>query len=552
MTQRAWRASCPNCGAPVEFASAASASAVCGFCRSTLVRDGESLRRIGRSAELFDDHSPLQRGATGRHMGSVFTVVGRLQMGYEGGSWNEWHVVFEGEGGQRSGWLTEDNGAYVIAFEAPLESTTGRSRVDSPPSGGGGGRGPAPGGAARGEVPAPEELHAGEQRLVGGAIWSVASVVRARVLAAEGELPAPPRLDGPEFFVADLRNAADEVGTLDWSDSQRVGWTIGRPVRLAELAMSGLREASEKTLAGRALACPGCGASLEVQLSTTQSIVCGQCHAVVDLSQGVGGDLRHYAQDNAGSQPLIPLGRTGTLALGERDGALPWQVVGYAERCEVDVEAGEEEAAWREYLLYHREEGFAFLVDAEDGWSWSRPITGVPKVRGDQATWQGTSYDKLYSYTGAVTWVLGEFYWRLERGERTFNTDFAAGAKRLNREQVGQEVTWSAGGALDAAVVAKAFGLSQAEAEAMRRDVTPVLAQQAGARRKLMTGVLVLLAIGVLVSMLSECSSGSDCESVRATFGEASNEYRQCVRSGGGGFLRGGSYGGFSSGGSHK
>ena len=55
MTQRAYRAACPNCGAPVEFASAASASAVCSFCRSTLVREGEALRRIGQSAELFDD-----------------------------------------------------------------------------------------------------------------------------------------------------------------------------------------------------------------------------------------------------------------------------------------------------------------------------------------------------------------------------------------------------------------------------------------------------------------------------------------------------------------
>ncbi|MBC7664140.1 MAG: DUF4178 domain-containing protein, partial [Caulobacter sp.] len=63
--QRAWRAACPNCGAPVEFLSAASASAVCGFCRSTLVRDGESLRKIGTSAEVFDDFTPLAIGASG-------------------------------------------------------------------------------------------------------------------------------------------------------------------------------------------------------------------------------------------------------------------------------------------------------------------------------------------------------------------------------------------------------------------------------------------------------------------------------------------------------
>ena len=116
--QRAYRAACPNCGAPVEFASAASASAVCSFCRSTLVRDGDALRRIGVSAELFDDHSPLQLGAAGRYQGAAFTLVGRLQYGYADGTWNEWHAVFDSG---KSGWLSEDNGAYVFAFDAPLQ-----------------------------------------------------------------------------------------------------------------------------------------------------------------------------------------------------------------------------------------------------------------------------------------------------------------------------------------------------------------------------------------------------------------------------------------------
>src|SRR5574339_47242 len=114
---RHYRAACPNCGAPVEFRSAASAFAVCNFCRSTLVRDGDALRRIGESAELFDDHSPLQLGAAGKYQGSAFTLVGRLQMRYAGGTWNEWHALFDSG---KSGWLSEDNGAYVFAFDAPL------------------------------------------------------------------------------------------------------------------------------------------------------------------------------------------------------------------------------------------------------------------------------------------------------------------------------------------------------------------------------------------------------------------------------------------------
>ena len=573
--QRRWSAACPNCGATVAFASAASASAVCSFCRSTLLRDGDALKRIGLSAELFDDHSPLQLGAAGRHMGSAFTVVGRQQIGYgdavgnvvgdvagdvasaaasavadaapgsaaTGGSWNEWHVLFDaagaGQSGMRSGWLSEDNGAYVLAFDAPLT----------------------------GEVPKPDELHAGEQRLVGGATWSVASVVQAKVLAAEGELPTPPRLDGPPFTVADLRNTADEVATLDWRDAQQAGWSIGRSVKLAELHMSGLREVAEKSLAGRSIECPSCGASIEPKLSSTQSIVCGQCKAVVDLSGGVGEELRHYAQDNTGAPPQIPLGRTGTLQLGAKATPLPWQVVGYVERVEVDVDAGEEQTAWREYLLYHREEGFAFLVDAEDGWSFARPITGVPKVKGERADWQGTTYQQLYAYSGAVTYVLGEFYWRLNRGEKTYNTDFAAGQKRLNREQTGeptgehpgQEVTWSAGETLQADAVAKAFGLDETAAMAMRRDVSPLSSDPGGLLKRLLVYAVVALVVIALVVMCSGGSSpGNDCASTAATFGESSNEYQQCLanqRSSGSGSsgYRGGAVGGFSTGGGgHK
>ena len=75
--------------------------AVCSYCRSTLVRDGETtLSRIGESAELFDDHSPLSLGVRGKLQGEAFTLVGRIQLAYldadgETGRWTEWHALFD-------------------------------------------------------------------------------------------------------------------------------------------------------------------------------------------------------------------------------------------------------------------------------------------------------------------------------------------------------------------------------------------------------------------------------------------------------------------------
>ena len=111
-TQRHYRAPCPGCGAPVEFRSAQSTHAVCGYCQSTVVRQGEVLSRTGKMAELFDDHSLLQLMASGTVDGQDFTLVGRLQYKYGEGAWTEWQALLA-DGS--TGFLSEDNGAYVFS-----------------------------------------------------------------------------------------------------------------------------------------------------------------------------------------------------------------------------------------------------------------------------------------------------------------------------------------------------------------------------------------------------------------------------------------------------
>lgn len=539
-TYRAYRAACPNCGAPVEFRSAASASAVCGYCRSTLVREGEALRRIGESAELFDDHSPLQLGVTGRWQGLAFTLVGRLQYAYADGRWTEWHALFDASDlgqGLRSAWLSEDNGAYVLALDRPLND----------------------------RVPQAGTLFPGQKALIDGRAWEVASVVQAHVHAAEGELPRPPQPAGPDhaFVIADLRNAQDEVGTLDYAEPARPHWSVGRAVRLAELQLAGLRGlGSEKTLAGRSIDCPSCGASLEIRLDSTQSVTCGQCRAVVDVSQGVGADLAHFAQ-NAVTEPQIPLGTVGTLALGTPQ-PLPWQVIGYLERCDLPAPGSDDEQTfWREYLLYHPTEGFVFLVDTEEGWSWVRPLTGVPVVQGDRATWAGARHARRWHYRAKTVHVIGEFYWRLRRDEPVEVTDYEGEGpnrrRRLSREQTtgpgGGEITWSAGETLEARAVAQAFGLDAQAGAALRRDAAPVAAGAKGSGLGCAGVIILILLILFVVLLIARCSEDR-CDGIRSTFGPASAEYQQCLarqRTSSGSGAYGGSWGsGGGGGGGHK
>jgi endogenous inhibitor of DNA gyrase (YacG/DUF329 family) len=487
-SQRHYRAPCPGCGAPVEFRSAQSTHAVCGYCRSAVVRQGETLARVGKMAELFDDFSPVQLFAAGKAGQQSFMIVGRLHYAYDGGRWTEWIAALD-DG--RIGVLSEDNGAYVFSLPFGL----GR---DAPP---------------------PGDLRVGAVSAFGGQSYTVTSNGLAALAAAQGELPRLPEL-GRRFTVVELRDDKGRVLSLEY-DRQPPGAWLGRPVRLAEdLQLTGLREESAKEEKGRGFNCPNCGAPVTVQLEDSKSITCGACHSIIDLTRGIGGELRHAEQDEP-VRPLIALGAVGRLQ------GVDWQVVGFQHRMGV-TPGDDEHFGWSEYLLYNSQRGFSFLVDAEDGWSMVRPTSGAPKLAkgGMQASYLGTTYRQLYAYKAETSYVAGEFYWKVERGQRTSNRDFANGNALLSMERDAREITWSSGNKIDSAQVAAAFKLAGRAEMFKRGDASPLSAQWSWSSILLVAFIVaVILLIVVPVVLFGHVQSGS---------------------------TSGGSFGGYSSGGGHK
>jgi ribosomal protein S27AE len=495
--QRSYTAPCPGCGAPVEFRAAQSTHAVCGYCQSTVVRQGDVLARLGKMGELFDDHSPLQLFATGTYNKRHFTLIGRLQYKTAEGTWAEWNALFDdGE----SGWLAEDNGTYV--FTQP--DTVQRS------------------------VPTADRYVLGKQVAVSGKPFSVTGNVSAMLVSAQGELPKLPPL-GQAFDVVELRSASGEVLSIDYTATPPVV-SQGRAVLLDDLALKGLKDESVKDEKGRQFNCPHCGAPVTVALATSKSITCGSCNSLIDLSQGIGGELKSAIQDEP-INPLIPLG-----ALGQLQGT-QWQVVGFQHR--MGVEPGDDEHfGWSEYLLYNQKRGFSFLVDSEEGWSLVRPTTGAPAMTSSSAksaSYMGTTYRLKYSYEAETNYVCGEFYWPVTRGQKTTNKDFASGKRLLSLEQSDSELVWSNGDQLESDVVAKAFGLEDKKELLTRSDVAPF-----SAARSIGIGtiIVVLVITLILLSLLSRCSS---CDP-RVENCSSSSSSRSS----------GGSFGGYSGGGGHK
>ena len=141
----------------------------------------------------------------------------------------------------------------------------------------------------------------------------------------------------------------------------------------------------------------------------------------------------------------------------------------------------------------------------------------------------------LSSYQAETTYVAGEFYWQVTRGEKTFNRDFASANALLSQEDSGRELTWSSGNKLDGDVVARAFRLDGKKALFKRADATPLSSASGVGLR---TIVIVLLVILLFLFLIGRCSR---CDP----------RYENCSSSSSS-RSSGGSFGGFSGGGGHK
>jgi ribosomal protein S27E len=507
--QRAYRAACPGCGAAVEFRSLASTHAVCGYCQSTIVRDGDALSRIGKMSEVFDDYSPLQILSQGKFNSVGFTVIGRLQYKYPEGSWSEWLCALD-DGSTAS--LSEDNGSFVWSKTASTQRT----------------------------LPKPQQWVLGNLTAINGRSYSVASIQEVALMSAQGELPKLPPL-GQSFTVVELRSSQGEVISIDYS-TEPPSLSSGVAVNLETLQLTGLRDLTNATgqggkeVKGRHFNCPNCGSAVSVKLETSKSITCGSCNSLIDLSQGIGGELSHAIQDEP-VRPIIALGSVGTLQ------GKSWQVVGFQHRMGHEVGDGgdeDESFGWSEYLLYNSKAGFQFLVDATDGWSLVKPTTGAPEAKTSRlVSYQGSTFTQAYAYKAETNYVAGEFYWRVERGQTTYNEDYASGKLVLSREQSagssGKEISWSIGSKLEASTVVSAFKLKGQEAKFERSDVSPV--SSSGSSLGPVGWIVVLVVIFIVFSMMSRCSRNCD------------PQYENCSSSA---RSSGGSYGGYSSGGGHK
>lgn len=392
---------------------------MCDYCRTVVARGDRAVEDLGKVAALIDTGSPLRRDLPGRYGGVGFRIVGRTQMRHQaGGVWDEWYAAFD-DG--RWGWLAEAAGKFYVTFSAAASSLPPFDVIS-----------------------------------VGGRLGDlvVTEVGTASVISGEGEIPW--RVEpGSTYDYADLSGPQGKFATIDYSESQPLFFG-GRETTLRELGIVGepVQGRTQKIKTER-LTCSNCGGPLNlVAPDQAQRIICPNCGGIHDIEEGNLKFLEALKQK--GPAARVPLGSKGVVEGDE------YVVAGFMQRS-VTLD---QRYFWTEYLLFNPQKGYRWLVESDHHWSWVWPVNAgdiqdaIPRGAAGRVQYEGRTYRIFGDATARVEYVLGEFYWRVERGEKVRAVDYTAPPFGLSKEITGDtEINYSHARYMKAEELEKAFNV---------------------------------------------------------------------------------------------
>ena len=377
-------------------------------------------------AALAEDRSPLQLGSEGVYKGVHFALIGRIQIRYSQGIWNEWHLLFDD---MRTGWLSEAGGEYVISF---------LRHVDEP-------------------LPAFDDMVIGRRMALASQTWTVSNIEKAECIAGQGELPFKVG-GGYPVSAVDLRNERF-FASLDYSETPPLLF-VGEAVEFNALRMNNLRDGMavpEKKVEAKVFRCPSCGSPLQARSADILAVGCTGCGTVVDAGDKNYRILSAALTGQERCKPRLPLGSKGKLA------GKPVEVIGFMVRqCRVDGIP----YTWREYLLAAENGTYRWLSEYNGHWNvidvLSRPPSTNRLLESESLQYQGQRFKHFQTTQVAeVVQVAGEFTWRVSVGETCRIVDYVAPPLLLSRESTNNDLNWSLATYATPEEITQAFALKK-------------------------------------------------------------------------------------------
>ena len=185
----------------------------------------------------------------------------------------------------------------------------------------------------------------------------------------------------------------------------------------------------------------------------TLSVVCPQCLTVLDASTPEVQILQTF-QGKTRIQPKIPLGSRGKISDTQ------YEVIGFQVR---QVSTGDDSYSWDEYLLFNPYKGFRYLTEYNGHWNFVHVESALPEpatpAAGPRFRYGGQTYAAFDSMTASTAYVLGEFPWRVQTGDRWLARISSRRLAMLSSESTGGEITWSLGEYMTGSKIWQAFQL---------------------------------------------------------------------------------------------
>lgn len=444
-------AACPSCGGQVSIHSKTAVMAACPYCQSNLILGDQGLTLSGVHSAILEDFSAIQIGARGTIKNQSFAVIGRLQVQYQGGTWNEWYIQLS-DG--RTGWLSDSNGHYVY-----LESV---------------------------EIPSNHRLPDFEDVSVGSVIrvtqasdiFYACDIRTAHILksAVQGELPFIPK-QNEVIRVVDARTTHQFL-TLDYK-ADHIELFMGHAVDFTKLNWQNLRTEREMQESSGKIKgsteeskCPNCGGTVQWLNGVAEHINCRYCGSELTIDDNIAKIIKaHNIRNLQAKRMALQIGQTANI------NGQTWTVIGMMSQTELDGDATElyvqnkmkkefipfTHDEWHEYLLFSFPDQFMWLVQSsDDDWAMAKTENTWPKLntRLQPLTPSGRTLDKLYTYGGAVQYAVGAFYYQVSPQDTTFYADYGTEHNKISLEMTPDEMSFSSARKLSNATLESWFKAS--------------------------------------------------------------------------------------------
>jgi DNA-directed RNA polymerase subunit M/transcription elongation factor TFIIS len=407
---------CPSCSGVILFRNGSTRIFVCA-CGQVLNRlDSDDL--VVKPAFTISQHNDLIRvGTAGVYKKKRFEVLGRFRLWLEESVYNYWTILFE-DGAPAM--LAEGYGMYAIMDRITLDKVVTAWDL--------------------GRLGPIDSLS-----VLGEADWYLKNKDKSWKYEVEGEVWMPECTD--QFQLYDLYTTSDgHIEIIEYLP----GFLAAYAVRYAEFSDLQLTSLNDQPPTPKEFTCTQCHTVLQIKtFPYAQSCSCSNCGQRYAFK---GTDFRSQKKDKHNENLLsIPIGAKGTLK------GIEYEVIGYALKEEDTAEAPQ----WKEYVLYNRAEGYAFLSEYAGSWLYVRERGNSPVKKrdtSDEIYYKGGAFDLYNRYQIRLVDTAGEFPYDIFDDRNIVSEEYIAPPYMWISEQSREDgICWFVGENQDRRALLKAF-----------------------------------------------------------------------------------------------